>query len=104
MRMSAFASRAFCAIAATVLLLGVNVSPVHAQSRTLVVGVTDNVNSYNPIADSAAFMASVWCQVRMPDHLRLRGGGYQACQDRWESRTPPGTHCAATSRATTAIR
>ena len=29
----------------------------------LVVGVTDNVNSYNPIADSAAFMASVWCQV-----------------------------------------
>ena len=37
---------------------------LHAQSRTqLVVGVTDNVNSYNPIADSAAFMASVWCQV-----------------------------------------
>ena len=46
------------------LLFGGGISALHAQSRTqLVVGVTDNVNSYNPIADSAAFMASVWCQV-----------------------------------------
>jgi peptide/nickel transport system substrate-binding protein len=40
------------------------VSTARAQTRTqLTVGVTDNVNSYNPVADSAAFMASVWCQV-----------------------------------------
>ena len=53
-----------CAIAAAVLADRRHRSPAHAQSRTqLVVGVTDNINSYNPIADSAAFMASVWCQV-----------------------------------------
>jgi peptide/nickel transport system substrate-binding protein len=56
-----------CGIPACVsamLLFGGGISALHAQSRTqLVVGVTDNVNSYNPIADSAAFMASVWCQV-----------------------------------------
>jgi peptide/nickel transport system substrate-binding protein len=47
-----------------VLVLGSGVAPARAQSQTrLVVGVTDNIGSYNPIADSAAFMASVWCQV-----------------------------------------
>ena len=51
-------------MAAAVLVISGAVSPVAAQSRTqIVVGVTDNINSYNPIADSAAFMASVWCQV-----------------------------------------
>ncbi len=51
-------------MAAAVLVISGAVSPVAAQSRTqIVVGVTDNINSYNPVADSAAFMASVWCQV-----------------------------------------
>ena len=44
-------------------MLGAN-SPVHAQARTqLVVSVADNINGHHPIAESAAFMASVWCQV-----------------------------------------
>jgi peptide/nickel transport system substrate-binding protein len=50
------------AIAAALVLIGGQVTPARAQSQ-IVVGVTDNVNSFNPIADSAAFMASVWCQV-----------------------------------------
>jgi peptide/nickel transport system substrate-binding protein len=51
-------------MAAAVLVISGAVWPVAAQSRTqIAVGVTDNINSYNPVADSAAFMASVWCQV-----------------------------------------
>lgn len=60
---SAHILRGICAIGAAVFLFGVHIAPACSQSRTFVVGVTDNVNSYNPIADSAAFMASVWCQV-----------------------------------------
>ena len=61
MRVPALSQRRICAIAVAMLLIGGTISPVGAQSRTqLVVGVTDNINSYNPIADSAAFMASVW--------------------------------------------
>ena len=64
MRFPELSHRRICAIAAAVLVIGGTISPARAQSRTqLVVGVTDNINSYNPIADSAAFMASVWCQV-----------------------------------------
>ena len=64
MRIPAISRRGFSAMAAAVLVISGAVSPVAAQSRTqIVVGVTDNINSYNPIADSAAFMASVWCQV-----------------------------------------
>ena len=64
MRIPAISRRGFSAMAAAVLVISGAVSPVAAQSRTqIVIGVTDNINSYNPIADSAAFMASVWCQV-----------------------------------------
>lgn len=63
MRMPALARRVVCAVAALGTSLAIDPGPARAQARTLVVGVTDNVNSYNPIADSAAFMASVWCQV-----------------------------------------
>ena len=50
------------AVTAALLLGGSHLETARAQSQ-LAVGVTDNVNSFNPIADSAAFMASVWCQV-----------------------------------------
>ena len=64
MKVPSLARCGICALAAVMLLFGGCISALRAQSRTqLVVGVTDNVNSYNPIADSAAFMASVWCQV-----------------------------------------
>ena len=64
MRIPGLSHRRMCAIAAAVLVIGAAISPARAQSRSqLVVGVTDNINSHNPIADSAAFMASVWCQV-----------------------------------------
>ena len=64
MRIPDLSHRRICAIAAAVLADRRRHFAAHAQSRTqLVVGVTDNINSYNPIADSAAFMASVWCQV-----------------------------------------
>jgi len=56
--------RGLWATAAGLLLAVSAVSTARAQPRTqLTIGVTDNVNSYNPVADSAAFMASVWCQV-----------------------------------------
>ena len=50
---------------AALVVIGGAVPPLAAaQPRSqVVVGVTDNINSFNPIADSAAFMASVWCQV-----------------------------------------
>jgi len=35
-----------------------------AQKRSqLVMGITENIGSFNPVADSVAFMSSVWCQV-----------------------------------------
>jgi hypothetical protein len=64
MRYSSWLCQGLWAIGAGLLLAVSSVSTARAQTRTqLTVGVTDNVNSYNPVADSAAFMASVWCQV-----------------------------------------
>ena len=64
MRYSSWLCRGLWVTAAGLLLAVSSVSMARAQTRTqLTVGVTDNVNSYNPVADSAAFMASVWCQV-----------------------------------------
>src|SRR6476661_3307179 len=64
MRIPALSRRGFCALIAAVLVVGHAAPRAAAQSRSQVtVGVTDNINSYNPVADSAAFMASVWCQV-----------------------------------------
>ena len=60
MRFPELSHRRICAIAAAVLAIGGAIEPVRAQPRTqLVVGITDNINSYNPIADSAAFMIRV---------------------------------------------
>jgi peptide/nickel transport system substrate-binding protein len=59
------ATRSFCAaITASAAAICVSPSAVDAQSRSqLVMGITENIGSYNPVADSVAFMSSVWCQV-----------------------------------------
>ena len=59
MRYSAQLFQGLWAIAAVLPLVDGSNSVARAQARTqLTVGVTDNVNSFNPVADSAAFMAS----------------------------------------------
>ena len=61
MRVPALSRRLICAITGALLMVGCEISSIRAQSRTqLVAVITDNVNSRAPIADSAAFMASVW--------------------------------------------
>ena len=52
------------AAAAVVATITASVTSADAQTRSqLVVGVTENIGSYNPVADSVSFMSSVWCQV-----------------------------------------
>src|SRR3954470_4820118 len=64
MRIPAISCRGFALMAAAWLTIGGALPQAAAQPRSqVVIGVTDNINSFNPIADSAAFMASVWCQV-----------------------------------------
>lgn len=55
----ALAVAALCAVAATI-----PAPAARAQERSqLVMGITENIGSHNPVADSVAFMSSVWCQV-----------------------------------------
>lgn len=51
-------------IAAGAVAICVALPAANAQNRSqLVMGITENIGSYNPVADSVAFMSSVWCQV-----------------------------------------
>jgi len=59
------ASRTFCAaITAWAAALGALPTAVDAQGRSqLVMGVTENIVSYNPVGDSVALASNIWCQV-----------------------------------------
>lgn len=54
----------FAATVAGAILAAPQIPSASAQSPTqIVMGQTENIGSYNPVADSVAFMSSIWCQV-----------------------------------------